>query len=103
MRKFILVVATLLTVFEANANDIAYGRGLVEENCARCHAVTRTDRSLHPLAPSFRSLARRYPIETLAESLAEGISTGHPDMPEFVAAPKKIDAIITYIESLDQQ
>jgi mono/diheme cytochrome c family protein len=37
----------------------------------------------------------------LEEALAEGISTGHPDMPEFVADPDQIDAILAYIESLN--
>ena len=40
-------------------------------------------------------------IERLAEALAEGISTGHPDMPEFVAAPEQVDAIIAYIRSIN--
>ena len=30
----------------------------------------------------------RYPIEDLAESLAEGIVSGHPDMPIFVFSPQ---------------
>lgn len=62
-----------------------------------------TDLSPHPDAPAFRSLARRYPIETLAEALAEGISTGHPDMPEFVASSAQIEAIIAYIGSLGRE
>ena len=56
--------------------------------------------SPNPEAPPFRDLHRRYPIESLAEALAEGISTGHPAMPEFVATPTQIDAILSYIKSL---
>ena len=56
--------------------------------------------SPYPEAPPFRDLHRRYPIESLAEALAEGISTGHPAMPEFVATPTQIDAILSYIKSL---
>jgi len=44
----------------------------------------------------------RYPIEDLEEALAEGISTGHPDMPEFVADPQQIGAIVAYIRTLDR-
>jgi len=62
-----------------------------------------TDTSPHPDAPAFRTLPKRYPIDYLAEALAEGISTGHPDMPEFVASPDQIDAIIAYIESLQSK
>ena len=106
MRRFLLVAATLFVVSPVAANDdrqLSYGGDVVTENCSRCHAVTMTDRSLHPDAPAFRSLSRRYPIEALAEALAEGISTGHPDMPEFVATPEQIEAIIAYIKSLGQQ
>ena len=79
---------------------VARGRTLVEANCARCHAVGSNDKSPHPDAPAFRTLSSRYPVEDLAEALAEGISTGHPDMPEFVASPDQIDAIIAYVRSL---
>ena len=80
--------------------QIAYGKRLAETNCARCHAVGPGGESTHPDAPPFRLLHLRYPIEDLQEALAEGISTGHPDMPEFVATPDQIDAIIAYIGSL---
>jgi mono/diheme cytochrome c family protein len=36
----------------------------------------------------------------LEEALAEGISTGHPDMPEFIFEPDQIEAILAYIGSL---
>lgn len=104
MLRFLLVAATLLPGALVRADDfrqIDYGRKLVDENCARCHAVTSTDKSSHPDAPPFRTLSERYPIEDLAEALAEGISTGHPDMPEFVAAPEQVDAIIAYIRSIN--
>ena len=39
------------------------------------------------LAPPFRLLPQRYPVEHLAEALAEGIVTGHPAMPQFKFHP----------------
>ena len=103
MLRFLLAVAVLSIMPLARADDqqVAYGRKLVEENCSRCHAVTSTDKSAHEDAPAFRMLSLRYPIEALAETLAEGISTGHPDMPEFVASPAQIDAIIVYVRSIN--
>ena len=99
----VLLAATLSTPPGTDdLGPIAHGRRLVELNCARCHAVTESDRSTHPDAPPFRTLARRYPIDDLAEALAEGISTGHPDMPEFTASPDQIDAIIAYIKSISR-
>ncbi len=79
------------------------GRVLVEKNCARCHAVGREDASAHPEAPPFRTLSSRYPIDDLAESLAEGIVSGHPDMPIFVFSPTDVEAIITYLKSIQDQ
>jgi mono/diheme cytochrome c family protein len=99
---FAAAVALTSPASADDASRIAYGKRLVEANCARCHAVGRTGASTHPDAPPFRSLQRRYPVEDLQEALAEGISTGHPDMPEFVASPGQIDAIIAYIGSLDR-
>jgi hypothetical protein len=32
-------------------------------------------------------LEARYPLEALEEALAEGIVTGHPDMPQFALEP----------------
>ncbi|MDX8482431.1 cytochrome c [Mesorhizobium sp. VK24D] len=95
-------VAFTLPAWAGDNLQIAYGKRLVETNCARCHAIGPTGASTHPDAPPFRSLHLRYPIEDLQEALAEGISTGHPDMPEFVAAPDQIEAIIAYIGSLDR-
>jgi cytochrome c len=52
------------------------------------------------LAPPFRDLAKRYPIENLAEALAEGIVTGHPAMPRFTFEPREIEALLTFIATL---
>ena len=92
----------LCTAAPAHADpDVAYGRALVETNCAPCHAVGLLDRSRHPEAPPLRSLVERYPLDALEEAFAEGIVTGHRDMPEFIATPEQIAAIIDYIDSLD--
>lgn len=80
--------------------QVARGRALVEANCSRCHALTRTDVSKHPEAPALHTLWERYPIDALEEAFAEGIYVGHPDMPEFIADPDQIAAIIAYIESI---
>jgi hypothetical protein len=52
------------------------------------------------LAPPFRVLPERYPVEQLAEALAEGIVTGHPMMPEFTFDPREINALLSYLQSL---
>ena len=79
------------------------GEALLIANCARCHAVGRSGVSPHPQAPAFRTLSRRFKVEGLAEALAEGISTGHPDMPEFVFEADEVGAIIDYLKSIQQR
>jgi cytochrome c len=78
------------------------GRTLLTDNCSRCHAVGRTGSSPHREAPLFRTLGQRYPIETLAETLAEGLYTGHPDMPEFVFEIRDVSAILAYLQSIQE-
>jgi mono/diheme cytochrome c family protein len=78
------------------------GEELLGARCARCHAIARTGESPHSAAPPFHTLSRMYPIEGLAESLAEGLSVGHPDMPEFVFEPDDIAAILAYLNSIQE-
>ena len=80
-----------------------HGKALVELNCGRCHGVGVDDESPHPQAPPFRTLSERYPIDAVEEAFAEGIVTGHPDMPEFAATPEQISDIIAYISSLQPE
>lgn len=84
----------------APAPTLALGRALVVRNCGLCHAVGRSDASPKSGAPAFRDLSQRYEVEALGEALAEGILTGHPEMPEFRFAPHEVDAILRYLQSL---
>jgi cytochrome c len=78
------------------------GEVIVRENCSRCHAVGVEGASPNAEAPPFRTLSSKYPIENLAESLAEGIVSGHPEMPIFVFGPHDVDAILAYLESIQE-
>jgi len=77
-------------------------RGLMiaQLNCSRCHAVGRKGESPNPLSPPFRELGKRYDPDLLQEALAEGILTGHPEMPEFELTPAQIDDLIAYLKSI---
>jgi mono/diheme cytochrome c family protein len=83
--------------------DLARGQALVTKQCASCHAVGRTGASPHETAPAFRTLSQRYKIEALEEALAEGLSSGHPDMPEFVFEADDVGAIIAYLNSIQDR
>lgn len=78
----------------------AHGKRLVEKNCSRCHAVTLDDDSSHPAAPPFRNLSIFYPVDVLEEAFAEGIETGHPDMPVFDVSITQLRDIVAYMKTL---
>lgn len=71
-------------------------------HCAKCHSIDRVSASPVREAPPFRNLHRRYPVETLQESLAEGIVTGHPAMPEYRLEPDQIDDLIAFLKTLER-
>ena len=101
---FLLTVGLVRPVFaEQTGAPARRGEALLTTNCARCHAVGRSGVSPHPEAPPFRTLSRKFKIEGLAEALAEGISTGHPDMPEFIFEADEVGAIIEYLKSIQQR
>jgi hypothetical protein len=79
------------------AISLAIAAGSPQE---RGHVIATQGESPVAIAPPFRVLPQRYPVEHLAEALAEGIVVGHPLMPEFTFDPPEIDALLTYIESL---
>ena len=95
-----LLLAAAPVTANASESLLERGRAIAEKNCARCHAVGATGESPLKPAPPFRDLPQRYPVENLAEALAEGIVTGHSAMPEFTFTPDEIDALLTYIASL---
>ncbi len=96
-----------LAPFQAKGQEVlspAAQRGLVvvRTNCSRCHAIGKMGDSPLPIAPPFRTLHERYPVEDLQEPLAEGIVTGHPTMPEFRFDPGQVGDIIAYLKSLER-
>ncbi len=84
----------------ASARQIVIGHSLAERDCGGCHATGRADASRFSGAPPFRDLGRRYPVATLSEALAEGISVGHPAMPERAYPLAEVAALIAYLEDL---
>jgi mono/diheme cytochrome c family protein len=97
----LVLLAAACGIVPASADPlIERGRALVEANCSACHATGAAGESPHREAPPFRTLWQRYPLDALEEAFAEGIYTGHPDMPHFIASPEQIEAIIAYISAL---
>ena len=94
---------TLVSLAPATAASPQEQRGktLALNNCARCHSIDKVSPSPLTIAPPFRELHKKYPIEQLQESLAEGIVTGHPSMPQFRLEPDQINDVLSYLKSLE--
>jgi cytochrome c len=99
--RLALVTLSLITPALAASPAEQRGQTFALSNCARCHSIDRVTQSPLKIAPPFRTLHLRYPIETLAEAFAEGIVTGHPTMPEFQLDPDQIHDLLSYLKSLE--
>ena len=98
------VAALVLAAADARAQTPAEQRGLtfVRTHCARCHAIDKVSPSPLGVAPPFRTLHLRYPIESLQEALAEEIVTGHPSMPEFQLDIGQVGDVIAFLKTLEK-
>jgi cytochrome c len=97
-----LALCLLAGSAKAEAEGVQRGREFARANCARCHSIERAGESPFKPAPPFRTLHQRYPVEYLEEALAEGIVTGHSDMPEFRLEPDQIADFIDFLKALEE-
>ena len=93
----------LVAAGEAEASA-ARGEAIVSANCSPCHLIAGRGESPVADAPAFSTLSERYPVEYLAEALAEGIMVGHEtvQMPTFVFEPDDVAAIIAYLDTVQE-
>ena len=83
---------------ETRAPDVVKGRAIAVRDCGGCHAPEEEGQSLVEGAPTLREFAARWPVEYLAESLAEGIVSGHPLMPDYQYTPEQIGDLLAYLD-----
>jgi cytochrome c len=97
-------LALSLLAASASAQSPAAQRGLtfVRTHCAQCHAIDKASESPLTIAPPFRTLHLKYPIQSLERPLAEGIITNHPTMPQFRLEPDQIGDVIAYLKTLER-
>ncbi len=81
--------------------SVQRGMMFARANCSQCHAIDKVSPSPLSIAPPFRTLHERYPVETLEEALGEGIVTGHNNMPEFKLDPGQVGDFIAFLKSLE--
>jgi len=63
------------------------GLVIVRTNCSRCHALGKVGDSPQPIAPPFRTLHERYPVDDLQEPLAEESSPATRPCRNFGSTP----------------
>ena len=77
------VAAILVQATPVAAQSAQRGMVIARTYCVKCHSIDKVSPSALTIAPPFRELQKKYPVEQLEEALAEGLVTGHPTMPEF--------------------
>jgi len=99
--RALIAVALFCNAGPADAENPQQGKRLALTYCARCHAIDKVSPSPLKIAPPFRTLHERYPVETLEEALAEGIITGHPSMPQFRFEADQVGDFIAFLKTLE--
>lgn len=107
MRHRLIFELSVLAIISAPAHaatspSVERGRAFAAANCARCHSIDKATASPLSIAPPFRTLHNRYPVDSLQEALVEGIVTGHPTMPEFQLDPGQTVDFINFLKSLER-
>src|SRR5215472_9245530 len=97
----VLAIALLGSVRSAVASNPEQGKRLAMTWCGSCHAIDKVSPSPLAIAPPFRTLHERYPVDTLQEALGEGLITGHPSMPEFRFDAAQVGDFIAYLKTLE--
>jgi cytochrome c len=105
-RRITLIVGAVMlaTVGAAAAQSPAAQRGLnfVLLHCAQCHATDKVSESPLTIAPPFRTLHLKYPIESLQRPLSEGIIANHPSMPQFRLDADQVNDVLAFMKSLER-
>ena len=97
----VIAFALLSGISPAAAENPQQARRLALIYCARCHAIDKVSPSPLKIAPPFRTLHERYPVEMLQEALAEGIVTGHPTMPQYSFDADQVGDFIAFLKTLE--
>jgi mono/diheme cytochrome c family protein len=99
----LLLTACCRTALAIEGGDPAAGQAIAQAECAMCHAIGQSDRSPNPASPPFRTLGSKWPVEHLQEALAEGLTVGHSDMPEFIFEEQEIGDLIAFLLAIQEK
>jgi mono/diheme cytochrome c family protein len=96
-----LAIATVLAglsvapAWTQQRGDIARGRALAEQTCARCHSLQRNAASPNPDAPPFAIVAEVPGMSSLA--LTVSLQSAHQKMPNLVLDSQEMADVIAFI------
>ena len=80
------------------------GQALVEQRCAKCHAIGTTDTSPYPGAQPFRNLGQRWRRDQLRQALLTGILAEHDRsdirLPPMKLSDQETDALLDYLDTI---
>src|SRR5215831_9008620 len=103
--RFVIALGAFLSFASSPvfAQSPAAQRGLtfVRVHCAQCHAIDKVSDSPLAVAPPFRTLHLKLPIESLRRRLAEGIVVDHPTMPQFRLEPDQLADVMAYLQTFE--
>lgn len=96
-----LVLLTFMSAAQAQ-DPLERGRKIVQEFCGPCHATGKSGASPHADAPPFRSFARSFDLDQFPRLLERGLSSNHPDMPEFKFNEDDARAVRAYLRTIQE-
>ena len=100
----LLTIGLLWSTFaHARAHEQRDGKEILQQLCARCHAVGRTGSSPNRQAPPFRSFSetKLYDSDFL-QRLQDGYSSIHPFMPTFRFNREDAEEVLNYMKSIQE-
>ena len=100
----VLTAALLWSSFaHARAEEQRDGKQMLQQLCARCHAIGKTGASPNRQAPPFRSFSetKLYDSDFL-QRLQDGYSSIHRFMPTFRFNREDAEEIVRYMKSIQQ-
>lgn len=97
---FVLCLATSVHAAEKTDQLNAKGKAILQDKCARCHAIEATGNSPLAQAPPMRTIYTRFAEKELRAELSEGMVSRHKAMPQIQFSDEDVYAIMTYLYTL---
>ena len=96
----VLLLATVLATAANAADRSAQGKAILQQHCARCHAIESAGASPLKSAPPMLDIYGRYATRELQQELSEGLVSKHKEMPQISFSDEDVAAILAYLYDL---